>query len=113
MHGEQSQCATVRQPVMDEVETPAFIRLLRRARGLGATDQPLLASTPLPHLQALGPIQPIDSLVIVVDTAGDGNDQNSRNGGDARGQPASTRCVQVPGLFPLFAESETAGSSPV
>src|SRR5579885_2081888 len=65
MHGEQPQRAAVRQPIMDEVETPAFVRLPGRARRLGAADQPLLAATTLAHLQALGSIEPIDPLVIV------------------------------------------------
>lgn len=65
MDGEQAQGPAVGQPVMDEVEAPAFVGPQGGHRPLGAAHELLLAPTPLPHLQTLGPVEPVDPLVVV------------------------------------------------
>ena len=65
MHGEQAQRAATALPVVGEVQTPAFVRPLRRDRRRKATSQPLLTPAPLAHLQSFRPVEPMHSLVIV------------------------------------------------
>ncbi len=61
----QPQGAAVDQPVVEEVQAPAFIGADRCRRLDRAPGQPLLAAPALPHLQALGPVEPMDPLVVV------------------------------------------------
>ena len=61
---EQPQRAAVHQPVVDEVQAPAFIGLDRCRRSERAPGQALFTAPTLPHLQALGAIESVDPLVI-------------------------------------------------
>lgn len=67
MHREQAQRPAVGQPVVDKVEAPAFVGLQRSNGSLRAPHALLLAAAARAHLQALGPVEPMDPLVVVPD----------------------------------------------
>ena len=69
VHREQSQGAAVDHPVVHEVHAPAFVLALRRRRLPLTSHQVLFAAVTTTHLQAFLPVDPVDALVVVVDTS--------------------------------------------
>ena len=65
MDGQQAQGAATGQPVVDEVEAPALVGSHRSDWSLHAPHELLFPPASLLHLQAFGPVKPIDPLVIV------------------------------------------------